>query len=201
MLQRAQNELRGSSAEGLQVSTFHAYCNNLLISAEGATSMCWMDKQLWVFLRKNISRIEAEPFRSCRKCCQVSRRPDWSSCAAARMNWSGQSNMRNMCAGLNAARSRYPGLANLKTRTGFQMKRRSAVAAKSLRFLKPSNACCGSAILGTFGHMILRANELLAEDAAVAGRKSEPGRGSFWSMNFRMRTLPRSRCWKNWWGR
>ncbi len=55
--------------------------------------------------------------------------------------------------------------------------------------------------LGTFGHMILRANELLAEDAALLGAKSAPGRGSFWSMNFRTRTLRRSRCWRNWRGR
>src|SRR5690242_3127393 len=30
MLERAQSELRGAKAEGLQVRTFHAYCNELL---------------------------------------------------------------------------------------------------------------------------------------------------------------------------
>src|SRR5581483_6690995 len=34
MLERVQRELRGEDLKGLQVCTFHAYCNNLLIAAK-----------------------------------------------------------------------------------------------------------------------------------------------------------------------
>src|SRR5258708_3782994 len=61
MLERAQHELRGSNAEGLQVSTFHAYCNNLLIRSERSFGVL-DDKQLWIFLRRNIRELKLNHF-------------------------------------------------------------------------------------------------------------------------------------------
>src|SRR6266436_624611 len=56
MLERAQHELRGSPTEGLLVSTFHAYCNNLLRRSERSFGVL-DDKQLWIFLRRNIREL------------------------------------------------------------------------------------------------------------------------------------------------
>src|SRR6266849_6214946 len=61
MLERAQHELRGSNTKGLQVSTFHAYCNELLIRC-GRGFGVLDDKQLWVFLRRNIRELKLNHF-------------------------------------------------------------------------------------------------------------------------------------------
>jgi len=61
MLKRVQRELGASAAKGLQVATFHAYCNNLLIRA-GRNFDVLHDKQLWVFLRRNIRELRLNHF-------------------------------------------------------------------------------------------------------------------------------------------
>jgi superfamily I DNA/RNA helicase/RecB family exonuclease len=61
MLDRVQRELRGESTKGLQVCTFHAYCNNLLIRS-GREFSVLDDKQLWVFLRRNIRELHLNYF-------------------------------------------------------------------------------------------------------------------------------------------
>lgn len=53
MRQRVQAELGKANLKGLQVETFHAFCNNLLI-AEKRDFKVLDDKQLWIFLRRNI---------------------------------------------------------------------------------------------------------------------------------------------------
>ena len=53
MRQRVQAELGKAGSKGLQVETFHAFCNNLLI-AEKRDFNVLDDKQLWIFLRRNI---------------------------------------------------------------------------------------------------------------------------------------------------
>jgi ATP-dependent DNA helicase UvrD/PcrA len=56
MIERVQKELRGVETAGLQVSTFHAYCNELLIRA-GRNFRVLDDQQLWIFLRRNIREL------------------------------------------------------------------------------------------------------------------------------------------------
>jgi len=56
MRQRVQAELGKANSKGLQVETFHAFCNNLLI-AEKRDFKVLDDKQLWIFLRRNIREL------------------------------------------------------------------------------------------------------------------------------------------------
>jgi DNA helicase-2/ATP-dependent DNA helicase PcrA len=56
MRQRVERELRGVDAKGLRVSTFHAYCNDLLIRAKRDFRVL-DDPQLWIFLRRNIREL------------------------------------------------------------------------------------------------------------------------------------------------
>lgn len=56
MRQRVQSALGKSGSDGLQVETFHAFCNNLLI-AEKRDFRVLDDKQLWIFLRRNIRAL------------------------------------------------------------------------------------------------------------------------------------------------
>lgn len=61
MRQRVESELSKSTATGLQVSTFHAYCDNLLARV-GHKFRVLDDKQLWVFLRRHIRELKLNYF-------------------------------------------------------------------------------------------------------------------------------------------
>ncbi len=56
MMQRVGRELGKAQVNGLQVATFHAYCNNLLIRS-GRDFKVLDDKQLWIFLRRNLREL------------------------------------------------------------------------------------------------------------------------------------------------
>jgi DNA helicase II / ATP-dependent DNA helicase PcrA len=60
MRERIQAELPGARAR-LQVSTFHAYCNNLLIRSQKNFAVL-DDKDLWIFLRKRIRELHLNYF-------------------------------------------------------------------------------------------------------------------------------------------
>lgn len=60
MRERIRAELHASSSR-LQVSTFHAYCNNLLIR-NGKQFGVLDDKDLWIFLRKRIRELHLNYF-------------------------------------------------------------------------------------------------------------------------------------------
>ena len=57
MRERVLAELRGIDAKGLQVGTFHAYCNELLKRC-GRDFKVLDDPQLWIFLRRNIRELK-----------------------------------------------------------------------------------------------------------------------------------------------
>ncbi len=61
MLARVQAELKGTAIDGLQVSTFHAWCNGLL-QRRGADFGVLDDKDLWVFLRRRIRDLQLKHF-------------------------------------------------------------------------------------------------------------------------------------------
>ncbi len=61
MLQRVQKELRGTSLDGLQAKTFHAYCNELL-RRSGRGFDVLDDKDLWIMLRKRIAELHLNYF-------------------------------------------------------------------------------------------------------------------------------------------
>lgn len=61
MRQRVERELSGSATTGLQVCTFHAYCNDLL-ERGGRNFQVLDDKQLWIFLRRHIRELRLNYF-------------------------------------------------------------------------------------------------------------------------------------------
>jgi DNA helicase-2/ATP-dependent DNA helicase PcrA len=63
MRERVQRELRaaGANTSGLQVMTFHAYCNNLLIR-NGRQFGVLDDKDFWIFLRKRLRELKLKYF-------------------------------------------------------------------------------------------------------------------------------------------
>jgi DNA helicase-2/ATP-dependent DNA helicase PcrA len=61
MLERVKLELRGTDVSGLQVKTFHAYCNELLIR-EGKHFDVLDEKDFWIFLRRRIAELKLKYF-------------------------------------------------------------------------------------------------------------------------------------------
>jgi len=61
MMVRVRGELKGVAVDGLQTSTFHAWCNDLL-HRRGAGFSVLDDKDLWVFLRRRIRDLRLKHF-------------------------------------------------------------------------------------------------------------------------------------------
>jgi superfamily I DNA/RNA helicase len=61
MRQRVRGELRGTDLSGLQVATFHEYCNELLARC-GKQFGVLDDQDLWIYLRKRIRELHLNYF-------------------------------------------------------------------------------------------------------------------------------------------
>ncbi len=61
MRERVRSDLRGTDISQMQVATFHAYCNNLLIRS-GKNSGVLDDKDLWIYLRRRIRELRLHYF-------------------------------------------------------------------------------------------------------------------------------------------
>jgi DNA helicase II / ATP-dependent DNA helicase PcrA len=61
MMARVRGELKGTAIDGLQACTFHAWCNGLL-GRRGADFGVLDDKDLWVFLRRRIRDLRLKHF-------------------------------------------------------------------------------------------------------------------------------------------
>jgi len=61
MRQRVQEELRGTSLSGLRISTFHEYCNALLIQNDRKFGVL-DDQDLWIYLRRRIRELNLNYF-------------------------------------------------------------------------------------------------------------------------------------------
>jgi ATP-dependent DNA helicase UvrD/PcrA len=61
MRERVEAELRGTNLDGLQVKTFHAYCSELLIR-NGKKFGVLDDKDLWIYLRKRLPELHLNYF-------------------------------------------------------------------------------------------------------------------------------------------
>src|SRR5450755_1890673 len=61
MLARVRGELKVNAIEGLQTSTFHAWCQGLL-KRRGADFGVLDDKDLWVYLRRRIRDLRLKHF-------------------------------------------------------------------------------------------------------------------------------------------
>jgi DNA helicase-2/ATP-dependent DNA helicase PcrA len=61
MQERVQRELAGQKIDGLQASTFHAWCYGLLFR-HGANFRVLDDKDLWIYLRRRIRELKLKHF-------------------------------------------------------------------------------------------------------------------------------------------
>ena len=61
MRERVRDELRGTDVSGLQIATFHEYCNDLL-GRNGKQFGVLDDQDLWIYLRKRIPELHLNYF-------------------------------------------------------------------------------------------------------------------------------------------
>ena len=169
MLDRAKRELRGSNSEGLHVCTFHAYCNELLKRC-GRGFDVLLDKDLWILLRRNLRELHLNYYiraantakflddllEFMRRCQDELVGPEQYAEYVRRIE-SGELPVPRVAKSKDAD--------EITDEEALGRCREIAFAFKTVeRMLRERN-------LGTFGHMILRANELLAENQTLLERE------------------------------
>ena len=165
MLDRARNELPGEDSAGLQVCTFHAYCNELL-QRRGRGFGVLVDEDLWVFLRRNIRELKLKHFVRAakvseflkdlkdfmRRCQDELVGPEEYSEYVRRVE-------RGELPLPRVSKSKHAD--ELSDEESLGRCQELAFVFETVERLLQENE------LGTFGHMILRANELLSQDAPL----------------------------------
>jgi DNA helicase-2/ATP-dependent DNA helicase PcrA len=175
MRQRVQAELRGVDAKDLQVGTFHAYCNELLKRC-GRDFRVLDDPQLWIFLRRNIRELKLNYYvraasigEFLKDLLEFMRR--------CQDELVGPAQYRAYVERIDRGELPVPRVGKSKKAkelTEEEVRGRcheiAFVFETVERMLSENN-------FGTFGHMILRAHELLSEDTALL--ESERARAKF----------------------
>jgi DNA helicase II / ATP-dependent DNA helicase PcrA len=168
MLTRLETQLGKSEAKGFQVHTFHDYCFKLLIRA-GRDFKVLDDKQLWIFLRRSIRELRLNYFVRAanvskflddlldfiRRCHDELIGPEQYADYVRRVG----------CGEFRAPRVSKSKDAELGEEEALGRCREIAFVFETAeRMLRERN-------LGTFGHQILRAYQLLTEDSALRDRE------------------------------
>src|SRR5439155_1404656 len=169
MLDRAKRELRGSNSDGLQVCTFHAYCNELLKRCDRGFEVV-LDKDLWILLRRNLRELHLNYYiraantakflddllEFMRRCQDELVGPEQYAEYVRRIA-NGELPVPRVAKSKDAD--------EITDEEALGRCREIAFVFETVeRMLRERN-------LGTFGHMILRANELLAEDPGLLERE------------------------------
>jgi superfamily I DNA/RNA helicase len=174
MRDRVQAELRGTDVSSLRAVTFHAYCNELLKSC-GQGFKVLDDKDLWIFLRKqlrelglnyfvraaNVTQFLDDLLEFLRHCQDELVSPERYAEYVEKLG----------CGALpipRVTKSKDANALNDGEMLG-RCREIASVFATVERLLQADN-------LGTFGHMITKACELLRDDPAVLLREQQRAR-------------------------
>jgi DNA helicase II / ATP-dependent DNA helicase PcrA len=165
MMARVREELKGTATDGLQACTFHAWCNGLL-RRRGADFRVLDDKDLWVFLRRRIRDLRLKHFVRAANVGQFldSLLDFMRRCQDELV---GPAEYARYVERLERGEVPLPRVARSKKQTELEdveilerCQEISRVFATVEDMLREKN-------LGTFGHMITRAYQLLKDDAAL----------------------------------
>ena len=173
MRERIQAELPGARSR-LQVSTFHAYCNNLLIRSQKNFAVL-DDKDLWIFLRKRIRELHLDYFVRAanltkflddlldfiRRCHDELISPDKYAEYVSRLE-RGELPIPRVCKSKDVDNLTEDEILG-------RCREIAGVFSKVEEMLAAAN-------LGTFAHMITRAHDLLVKDPQLLSREREHAR-------------------------
>src|SRR5215469_9146124 len=168
MLDRIRRELGARKADGIEVSTFHAYCNNLLIRSQQNFRVL-DDKQLWVFLRRNIRDFELNYFV---RAANISKFLDDLLDFIRRCHDELVTPRQYADYVHRIACGELPIPRVAKSKQADELSDQEALGRcqEIARVFERVERMLGERNLGTFGHMIVRANYLLENDAALLER-------------------------------
>ena len=173
MRERVEAEV-GQDVSRLRVMTFHAYCNDLLIR-NGLRFGVLDDKDLWIFLRKRIPELHLNYFV---RAANVSRFLEdlLDFMRRCQDELVGPEKYAAYVAQLERGELPIPRVCKTKERDTLsdeevlsRCREIASVFAKVEHMLQAEN-------LGTFGHMITRAYELLAQDSTVLAHERDHAR-------------------------
>jgi DNA helicase II / ATP-dependent DNA helicase PcrA len=165
MMARVRKELDGTALDGLQACTFHAWCNGLL-QRRGAGFGVLDDKDLWVFLRRRIRDLRLKHFVRAANVGQFldSLLDFMRRCQDELI---GPAEYALYVERIERGEVPLPRVARSKKQTELEAteilercREISRVFATVEEMLRAHN-------LGTFGHMIVRAYQLLKDDSAL----------------------------------
>ena len=165
MKSRVCAALKGTNLEGLQVSTFHAWCNSLL-HRRGANFGVLDDKDLWVYLRRNIRELKLKHFV---RAANVSQFLDDLLDFMRRCHDElvGPEDYAQYVARLERGEIPLPRVAKSKKQSELQDQEILERCQEIARVFATVERMLADKNLGTFGHMITRAWQLLKDDPAL----------------------------------
>ena len=165
MMDRVRRELKGVSIEGLQTTTFHAWCNGVL-QRRGAGFGLLDDKDLWVYLRRRIRDLRLKYFvraanvgQFLESLLEFMRRCQDELIVPAEY--------ADYVERLERGEVPLPRVATAKKQADMEKAEILERCREIARVFAAVEDTLREKKLGTFGHMITRAHELLRDDPAL----------------------------------
>lgn len=165
MLGRVRRELKGGDLGGLQACTFHAWCNELL-ARRGANFGVLDDKDLWVFLRRRIRDLRLKHFVRAANVAQFldSLLDFMRRCQDELV---GPPEYLSYVQRLERGEVPLPRVVRAKKQADLAATEVLERCQEIARVFATVEEMLCQKNLGTFGHMITRANRLLKDDPAL----------------------------------
>src|ERR1700722_549696 len=165
MLGRVRDELKGTSIDELQACSFHAWCNGLL-SRRGAVFGVRDEKDLWVFLRRRIRDLRLKYFVRAANVGQFldSLLDFMRRCQDELV---GPEQYSEYVVRLERGEVAFPRVTSSKKQTEMEDAEILERCREIARVFATVDETLRDKNLGTFGHMITKAHELLKNDAAL----------------------------------
>ena len=165
MMGRVRDELKGTPIDGLQACSFHAWCNGLL-NRRGAGFGVLDDKDLWVFLRRRIRDLRLKYFVRAANVGQFldSLLDFMRRCQDELV---GPEQYSEYVVRLERGEVAFPRVTSSKKQTEMEDAEILERCREIARVFATVDATLRDKNLGTFGHMITKAHDLLKNDAAL----------------------------------
>ena len=165
MMGRVRDELKGTPIDGLQACSFHAWCNGLL-NRRGAGFGVLDEKDLWVFLRRRIRDLRLKYFVRAANVGQFldSLLDFMRRCQDELV---GPEQYSEYVVRLERGEVAFPRVTSSKKQTEMEDAEILERCREIARVFATVDETLRDKNLGTFGHMITKAHELLKNDAAL----------------------------------
>lgn len=171
MKERVQMELQGADLTGLQAETFHAYCNKLL-HRNGKEFGVLDDQDLWIFLRRRLAELDLRYYVRAANVAQflddllnfMRRCQDELVTPRMYADYVGR---------LDRGELPIPRVSKSKDASSLSDEEVLGRCQEISRVFITIEDLLQQENLGTFGHMITRAYDLLEEDSALLEKERE----------------------------